>query len=524
MSPRSTRLRSSLIGAGMVIALGLTGCSSSSKPAAGSDTPDRAATLRIGTVVASTLDPATAVEPGQALMATWPVYDRLLQLTEQGEYAPMLATSWEFSDGGQVLNLQLREGVTFSDGEAFDADVVKANIDRFRSGKSVASQLTATITEVKVVDKHKVALRLATPTTTVLNALATATGGAMISPKSLAGDDLGTHPVGTGAYVIDSFKPGVSVSYKRRTDAAGIWDDKTGVPARIELMTYGTDAGFSAIRSKQVDMVLGSNDTGSVQKEIDSGQLVTRRLPASLTMMSLYLNRSVKPFDDVRVRQAINFAIDRKSLVDAFGEGMSPRVQPYPKGIPGFDESLEKTYPYDPAKAKKLLAEAGHPNGLDVGEFLIGQNGTLPQTAQAIQAQLAEVGIKMQLKNRDILQLITDYSKTNAPGMLMYLSTPSVEPASWMARMHVNPIWIPAGVSEEMKPLVGGLDDPNLSDADRAAKAAAATKVAVEQAYYAPLWQGNTGYVMSPKVRGVDAGELPYGVFVPDFRYVYLSK
>lgn len=520
-----SRQRRMAAAAGLSLALLMTGCGSTKGSNEGPDAPDREATLRLGVVVTKTLDPADVPEAGQSLIATWPVYDRLLTLTESGEYAPMLATEWAFSGDGKTLSLTLREGVTFSNGEKFDAAAVKANLDRYRTGASAAAQLTAPIDQVEVLDEQHVALRLKSPSRTVLNALAASTGGAMIAPKALAGNQLATHPVGTGAYVLESYQPGQQVVYKRRTDAGGIWDAKTGTSARIKLTTYPAEAGLNALRGSQIDATNASTDTANAMRaELDSGRLVLRRLPANMGIVSVFMNRTSGPLADVRVRQAVNHAIDRESLVKAFADGASPRTQALPKGIVGFDDKLEKAYPYDPAKAKQLLAEAGYAKGVDLGEFLVGQSGAIPEASQAIQAQLAEVGIKMTLRARDILQLITDYSKTNAAGMVTYISTPSIEAATWMHRLYVNPVWSPAGPPAAMKPLLEGLDDARLSDEERAAKAIKVNEFAVEQALYAPLWQGNAGWVMSSKLRPGKPGELPNGVFIPDFRYLYLTK
>src|SRR5699024_2803863 len=239
-------------------------------------------------------------------------------------------------------------------GTTFDADAVKANLTNYMHAKGTALQRNVSdIASVDAVDEHTVQLKMKKPSTTVLSALSSESGGVMISPKALGSKDLGSHPVGTGAYVVDSFKPGQKVVYKRRTDKGGIWDPETGKPAKVTITTMDTDAEANAVKSGQVDLTTWSSSLKRFQSQIDSGQLAYVPMAGVTNMTGIYFNRTKKPFNDPLVRKAVNYAIDREALTEAFqAPGTKPRVQPWPDGIPGFDKSLEKTYPYDPDKAK----------------------------------------------------------------------------------------------------------------------------------------------------------------------------
>ena len=491
----------------------------------GQGAADRSAVLRIGMPVPQSLDPRQAPEPSQLLIGTWPVYDRLIQVGPRARYEPMLATRWDFSAGGRTLTLTLRHGVTFSDGTPFDAAAVKANLDASRAAVlSVARQNLADVARVDVAGADRVSLRLKTPSTTVLSALSSTLGGVMISPRALTAKDLATHPVGTGAYVIDAFRPGQRVVYRRRTDKGGIWDPRTGGPATIEINTYpGRDAMNNAVRSGQADIVTWLGDRKPFRSLLSSGRLRAQPLDTALNMVGLNLNRTVRPYDDVKVRQAVNHAIDRTAIVRAFMPSSAARVQPWPAGLPGFDQGREGGYPYDPAKAKSLLAEAGLPNGFDGGEFLVAQAEAIPQAAEAVQANLARVGIRIRLRTVDVLSLVTLWARSNNPGEFMYMSAPSIDAYSWLQRLFVNRRWVPAGPDARMTELIRGTDDPNLTDAQRSAKVGAAIDHATAEALYAPLWQGVGGYLADGHVTGLgDLASVNGGI--ADFRYTGMTR
>ncbi|GIH68049.1 ABC transporter substrate-binding protein [Sphaerimonospora thailandensis] len=511
----------------------LAGCggasSSSSTSAAASDgnTVDTDATLDIGIPVAQTMDPRQLPEPAtQLLITSWPVYDRLIQVGANGQYEPMLATQWKFSPDGKTLTLTLRKGVTFSDGTPFDAGAVKANVEFYQKADKTAVQANlANVADVTVVTDDTVELQLKKPSTTVLAALSSMLGGIMISPKALNSPDLASHPVGTGAYVIESFKPGQNVVYKRRTDSASIWDPKTGKPVKVTISTYSSpEAMENAVKSGQADIVTwSSGDKTPYQSQLDSGQLQAHVLPGVLNMVGVNIKQSVKPYDDVRVRQAINHAINRQAIVEALQPANSPRVQPWPEQLPGFDSARESAYTYDPAKAKELLAQAGYPNGFDGGEMLVAQANVMPAAAQAVQADLAAIGIKIQIRTMDMYALVTEWAKAQHPLDLYYMSTSSIDAYSWLQRLFVNPVWTPAGADPQMVKLIEDVDDPALTDEQRAEKVGEAIAYATDNALYAPLWQGVGGHMASGKVRGLDDVASVNGG-VADFRNTYLVK
>lgn len=515
------------IALGFVLGVGalLLGACGSAGTSSGDGKADPDATLRLTYAGVQSLDPAKSPGSTAVLSNTWPVYDRLIQISEDGEYLPMLATKWTFSPDGKTLRLDLREGVTFSDGTPFTASTVKANLERYRA-EPVSKGPTSMIKSVEIVDEHTVALHLAAASRAVLGALSASAPGIMISEKALDNPDLTTKPVGSGAWVIDGFRPGESVSYKRRTDKGGIWDPETGKVAGIEIAVRSTQAAYAAIRSGQVDVVLSNGDVSELQTGIDQGTLKMRPLKNASTTAAVYFNRTMKPFDDLRLRQAVNYAINRKPLVKALLPTTTARVQPLASVVTGFDESLESAYPYDPAKAKQLVAAAGYPDGVDGGTFYVANWEPFPDAAQIVQADLAKVGIRIKLELMDIRQLSTGgYGKANKPGAINFMSYPGLEPGVDLAWFLNNPLTMPGGVPADIVKQIAAIDDSTASDEERASRAGAVVKWATDNAMYAPLWQGVPGWVMTDKVHGVESGKAflaPLGG--QDFRYAWMSK
>lgn len=519
-----SRTRTALAAALILLLTSACGTSNSADDTGAKGT-DKAATLRIGLPVGTSLSPDDAAQAGVLKIATWPVYDRLLQVDLGNQYAPMLATAWKFSPDGKTLTLTLRTGVTFSNGEAFDAQAVKANLDHYRAAQGAAVQKAlSSVTGVTVKGDHEVDIELNAPTTTVLAALSSQIGGIMVAPSAIGSKDLSTRPVGTGAYVIESFRPGQKVVYTRRKDAQGIWDSKTGKVAKVEMTTYsGTDAGTNALKSGQVDLISWDGSTADFGAELASGSVKHHKLNGSLNMVGIFLNPTKKPYDNVAVRQAVNMALNRKEIVKAFAPSAAPRVQPWPKGLPGFSDERESTYSHDPAGARKLLAEAGFPDGVDGGEILVASSGLIPKAAEAVQSDLAEAGIKIQLRVTDMLALITKYAESGSAGQIMYMTLPSIDAYSWLDLLFLTPRNNPAGPAPELAKLVEGTGDSRLSDAERNAKVGKVIDYATEQAVTAPLWQGVGGYMASSKVAGLDhPASLTGGV--ADFREVSVTR
>lgn len=333
----------------------------------------------------------------------FPVYDRLVHLSSDGQLIPGLAESWEFSPDATELTLHLREGVSFHDGAPFDADAAKVNLDRARGmeGSSVATDL-ATIESVEVVDPMTVLLTLTQADVSLLGPLSDR-AGIQVSPQAIAeGANLDEQMVGAGPYRFVSHDPGGVTVYERNDD---YWDVE-GIPkvAGLELRILTDDiTRLNALRSGE----LSATQIGSGQvEEMQTNPGFQVVLSTELQFVQLIQNRARATQDDLRVRQALVHALDREAICDAVYFGFCEvSEQPFPPGYYAFNTDIDQVpYPYDPDRARELLAEAGVTD-LQLG-MLVGSGLTqLVQLAEVIQAQFAEVGVTLTISQVDASQV-----------------------------------------------------------------------------------------------------------------------
>lgn len=310
---------------------------------------------------------------------------------------PDLATGWETSEDGLNWTFKLREGVTFHDGEPFDAEAVKFNIERLiaeETGSPVRS-LFLPIKSVTVVDPSTVTFQLSAPIPTLLELLADEQ--AMInSPKAVTemGEDYAVHPVGTGPYIFREWVPNDYTSIERNPDYFGT----AGIPETIVFRPIPEGAA-RVIELESGNAQIAGNippESAAQLEQRDDTRLLV--LPSSFQVF-FELNTTASPFDDIRMRQAASYAIDRQAIVDQIlgGYGLVP-TSPFPAGLQGRKEF--EAHPYDPARAKELIAEV-YPAGYD-GTVVIwtpaGRYAKDREVAEAVQAYLNAVGLKTEFR------------------------------------------------------------------------------------------------------------------------------
>ncbi len=351
------------------------------------------------------LDPhaVTAVNDFRILMN---VYDGLVRYKDGTlEVEPALAESWTISDDGTTYTFKLRDGVKFHDGTAFNAEAVKFNFDRMLdenhpahdTGPFPLSFFFSSVDTVTAVDEQTVEFKLKEPYAPFLSNLAYPTG-LIVSPDAVTknGKDFGRNPAGTGAYKFAEWEANAKVVVTRNED---YWD---GAPA-LEAVIYRpiTDAN-----TRIAEMLSGGLDImvevppDSLQQFRTDDQFVVHE-QAGPHVWFLILNTKEGPFANKAVRQAANYAINKKALVDNILQGTAEvAAGPTPPAFAwAYNEDLEP-YAYDPDKAKALLKEAGY-NGEPVTFYVTeGGSGMLDPIAMgtAIQADLKAVGMEVKIE------------------------------------------------------------------------------------------------------------------------------
>ncbi|WP_432826007.1 ABC transporter substrate-binding protein [Dactylosporangium sp. CA-092794] len=380
------------------LVVGATGCSGG-----GSDAPAGHQKLTIGVIVdVGSFDPSQS-DVGNFMQYLQPAYDTLIRLDDKGKLQPMLATKWEYTDHeNKVLELTLRQGVKFSDGTPLTAEAVIASLKRFAAANGPRATALASVASYKAVNDSTVDLTLSAPDPALTHNLALVAG--MITNPAVAAADLATTPAGAGPYVLDknATRRGDVYVFTRNEN---YYDTEAFPFPEIDLRVL-TDptARLNAVKTGQVDATFGEP---SRKAEAKSSGLTVISAPGDWQGLFLIdrAGKTTPALGDVRVRQAINYAIDGDALLKsvAFGEGTSSTQMFYP-GTPAYDDSLNRAYPFDPDKARKLLAEAGYAGGFTLKMPSI--DVFLPEVYPIVKQQLANVGITV------------DYTPLNVAGGL----------------------------------------------------------------------------------------------------------
>ncbi|KQQ22362.1 peptide ABC transporter substrate-binding protein [Rathayibacter sp. Leaf299] len=378
--------RPALAAAALLSALALSACSagagaSSSSSSGGEHAPTAIVGLTGEPANFDFTTTAGAAIP-QALMNN--VYEGLVAIDQDGALQPLLAESWTVSEDGTVYDFVLKEGVTFSNGAEFTADDVKFSLERVKSDWKINQAKMAVLDRVEVVSPTEARVVLSRPSNSWLFDMGGSVG-LMLDESGVA--DLANTPVGTGPYTVTERVTGDHISLAARDDYWGEAPAVTDVTLR-----YFADAVAStnALRAGDVDMLYNmqapdlvaqfeTNDDFQVIQGTSNGEIL------------LSMNNAEAPFDDLRVRQAIAHALDRQAIIETawagYGEligAMVPPTDPY-------YEDLTDLYPYDPDKARDLLAEAGTED-LSI-TFDVPTRPYATAVSEVVVSQLAEVGI-----------------------------------------------------------------------------------------------------------------------------------
>ncbi len=318
------------------------------------------------------------------------IFEGLTRINQNGEVLPALAKSWDISEDGTTYTFHLVEGATFHDGAAFDADDVVFSLNRAMAEDSVNAQkqLFSAIDKVEARDPKTVVVTLKQPAGNLLFNLGWG-DAVMVDAASAEGNK--QTPVGTGPFKFDRWVSGDRVELSRNSD---YW----GEPAKLASVTFkyipDPAAAAAAMLSGDVDAFANFPAAELVpQFESDPRFAVVVGSTEGETILST--NNTAEPFDNLLVRQAMAHALDRQSIIDGlFGYG-KPIGTHFAPHHPAYVDLVER-YPYDPDKAKALLAEAGYPDGFEA-TLKLPPPPYARRGGEIIAAQLADVGIKVEL-------------------------------------------------------------------------------------------------------------------------------
>jgi ABC-type transport system substrate-binding protein len=363
-------------------------------------TPKYGGTLRIGHALdADQLgDPVARPFSSTGLRVAIMGIETLLRYDEKGIPIPWLATDWKVSKDLDSITFTLRKGVKFHDGTDFNAEAVKWNLDRYRTSPNPELK---SVKSIDVLDNYTVRLNLSRWSSILIDNLITH-AGLMISPSAYqkyGPDGIKTHPVGTGPFKFVSWQRDARVRYEK---FEGYWQKGKPYLDAIEwVFIRDVMSRLAAFKRGETDvsLIIEFNDVKDLEK---AGKYDFSRGGLSGIAMGLVgdSGHPNSPFADIRVRRAIEHAVDKQALVDGLTFGYGKVCNQYAApGTWGVNPDV-KGYPYDPDKAKKLLAEAGYPNGFKTKLFTPTW-GTYRLPPPAIQEYLSKVGIEAEIEGVD---------------------------------------------------------------------------------------------------------------------------
>lgn len=347
--------------------------------------------------------PATGINPASvntafgtfALLA----YEPLIYRGQHG-LEPALAEEWSLEDGNTTFRIALRDGVTFADGTPVDAAAVKASLDYCATDAAINAPTMSDVAEIEVVDDLDLVITLDQPNPLFDVQMTQAHGcGMIISPAGLADIDSLTvdhDSAGAGAYVYSAGDSVPGSYYTYDANPAYYLPERQHYDQVVLHVMANPQSAFNALQTGQVDIISG--DLTTMAQAAGAGFQVAWTPFIWVGLNLIDRDGEVTPeLADVRVRQAINYAIDRETITTALlGEFAVPTASPSAVGFDGYSEDALNAYPYDPDKARELLAAAGYADGFTLKTLTVSFGGQ-DILATALQGQLAEVGIELDL-------------------------------------------------------------------------------------------------------------------------------
>jgi peptide/nickel transport system substrate-binding protein len=378
--------------------------------------------IRIGVISEpATLDPLSPANTADGRSILFNVYEGLVKPSTDGGFRPAIAESYAVEQAGLVYNFKLRAGVRFHDGSALTADDVV-----FALNKAVEERFSGftQIARIEVAGTDRIVITLNEPNVEFLPYLTLG-----IVPRG--NSDREAKPIGTGPYSIASYTIQQSLVLVKNPH---YWE--AGTP-RLDKVTYvfaaDSDALLMALQGGNID---AATITGALVDQLNPAQFDLVQSPSNSVQM-LALNNAVAPLNDVRVRKALNYAVDVQEIIDIafYGKG-EPSGSPL---IPGlslyYEPSLRNPYPVNIETARALLAEAGYANGFPL-EITVPSNYTMHvDTAQVLVNQLARVGVKVTIRQIDWATWLSDvYRGRQYQATVISLDASFMSPRGFMDR------------------------------------------------------------------------------------------
>lgn len=519
---------------GMVVALALLAAacggggagsgSGSEGGSSGASEPVKGGVVTIArTDESDTLDPAHTVAGPSSIVFHY-IYDTLVTKTPKGDFEGDLATDWETSPDGKTWTFHLRQGVVFSNGDPFNADAVVFTFQRILdpATKAPSKGFLGPVAKVEKVDDYTVRFELSQPSALLLDNLAINYFG-IVDPKAVQaeGDKYGRNPVGTGPFMLKEWVTGDHITLvpnpRHKEFRSYIKNKGTPYISQLVFRTIpNVETQLAAMQSGQANVVLGlPGDKAAQYKDTPGFRVVTNEHSTDVAYLSFGMTKAasgdnpfVPPFDDIRVRQAVGYAIDAPGIIKSVLNDYAVRnCTPMPPGDFGYDKSLGDSYCYkaDPTKAGQLLDAAGWKMGANGVREKDGKPlavhfwvlDSQKNVAQVIQSELEAVGFKVDITSLDVGTYTARVTKSDMNLELIDVGWPSPNILDVMTTLGWGfGLYNHNGLQQALATAATTLD----ADARREAYAKA-QKIILDDAAIIPIYSSEGTTLISSKVR-----------------------
>ena len=369
------------------------------------------------TIAPSWFDPSTAPAQITPFGMLYAIHDAMVRPYPGQKMGPSLAESWQESEDGLTYEFKLRAGLTFHNGDPVTTEDVKFSFDRYNG--TGAKTLKEHVREIEIVDPRVVRFHLKEPWPDFMTFYGTtATAVGIIVPKkylSEIGDDgFKKHPIGAGPYKFVSTNPGIEVVLEA---FPGYWRRVPSVKTLVMRSVPEATTRALMLKTGEADIAYALDGTAAEGIRDDAGIQIVATKHASINWIEFTEQWDPKsPWHDKRLRLAVNYALDRQAISEVGCLGFCPPAGVIVPRVMDFALQVEPM-PYDPAKAKQLLAEAGYPNGIEAGDFTMIPG--FPTIAETVMNYLNAAGVRVRLKQMERATFYADWQAKKLRGLFM---------------------------------------------------------------------------------------------------------
>lgn len=376
------------------------------------------------------LDPHIVTAFASSQLVLGPIYEGLTALDKDLNIIPGLAQSWTASADGKTVTFKLRPGVTFHDGKPMEAEDAASSLRRVLSkdvGSPLASRLSA-MESATAIDATTLELKLKEPSAPLLASLT----GIAIVPRGLETnkDALQRAPVGTGPFKFEEWQPNGFIRLARH---AGYWNAAEVKLAGVKF-NFVPEAATRQVGIGNGQFALLPHIDAATALQLKGKPNIAVRETTELAYTLIGMNTSKPPFDNAKVREALNYALNRKEIIDGALFGSGAPAAPLPAVLRDWAVDVKDLpcYAYDPAKAQALLKEAGVATPIAVSMTVLPRQD-IRDIAQVVQQQLGKAGFKVELKNPELGQFVQDWRNSNFD-LFASTNAGSIEPDDYFYR------------------------------------------------------------------------------------------